>query len=365
MSTLIRQSTDQSLNFVRPVFEKFFDLQSLDDQTLCSKAGHFGGFFKGTRLFGGHTASQSVVAAKRFKNSRQPYRLDVNFFAPGTLIHDLIYQSTSTDSDSDFLSINVYQNSILLANSTIRFYNDKSVLEQPLFHQHAQFPSNILEPNAYPKVLDLIGKLHMDDWLKKFGRSFRYQGSTDENHIFTLRPVDFLHFSGLSTEEKPVQLWARLSPALLDLQIEDPEVVLILLTDVVIGTPIFLLHDQQRIRVTSSATLTHKCIFHELDFNPRDYFFLELILHQADNTALISGRIFDQRRRLILSFVQNHYYTLHKDDLPNNRSKLIVSRNFGSFGHRFICLSRSKRMNSVGRRIPTFPTITEASTPLW
>lgn len=83
MTVVARKSPDSSLNFVRPVFEKFFDLHALDSQTLCSKGGHFGGFFKGTRLFGGHTAAQSFVAAKRLRNGQQPFRIDVNFFAPG------------------------------------------------------------------------------------------------------------------------------------------------------------------------------------------------------------------------------------------------------------------------------------------
>jgi hypothetical protein len=107
----------------------------------------------------------------------------------------------------------------------------------------------------------------MDEWLEQHGRSFKYRGSTDEHHIFVMRPLDFAHFAGLSEEQKPSHVWARLSPVLLDLSVQDPEAVLILLTDAIIGTPIFVLHDQRKIRVTSSATLTHKCIFHELDFD--------------------------------------------------------------------------------------------------
>lgn len=66
---------------------------------------------------------------------------------------------------------------------------------------------------------------------------------------------------------KPVQVWARLSSAIRDLPVQDPEAILILLSDFIIGNPIFILHDQQRIKVTSSSTLNHKCIFHELDFD--------------------------------------------------------------------------------------------------
>jgi hypothetical protein len=135
MTVVVRKSAEPPVNFVRPVFEKFFDLHFLDSNLLCSRAGHFGGFFKGTRLFGGHTAAQSYIASKRFRNGRQPYRIDVNFFAPGKLLYtfaflydftnslgtldqDLIYQSTS--SDSHFLSLDIHQNSVLLANATVR-----------------------------------------------------------------------------------------------------------------------------------------------------------------------------------------------------------------------------------------------------
>lgn len=85
MTIQTRQSSndDRPLNFVRPVFKKFFDFEQSDSLTLLSKASHFGGFFKGTRLFGGHTAAQSFLAAKRLRNGKQPYRIDVNFFAPG------------------------------------------------------------------------------------------------------------------------------------------------------------------------------------------------------------------------------------------------------------------------------------------
>lgn len=117
--------------------------------------------------------------------------------------------------------------------------------------------------------MDLVNELHLNEWLIKHGSSFNYKGSTDENHIFLLRPIDYLHFAGLSDQQKPMEVWARLSPVLLDLPIQDPEAILILLTDFIIGSPIFTLYDQQRIRVTNSATLNHKIFFHELDFDVR------------------------------------------------------------------------------------------------
>lgn len=74
-----------SLNFVRPVFQKFFDFEQFDSQTVSVKGSHFAGFFKGIRLFGGNTAAHGLLAAKRFR-SGQPYRIDVNFFAPGNIV---------------------------------------------------------------------------------------------------------------------------------------------------------------------------------------------------------------------------------------------------------------------------------------
>lgn len=35
--------------------------------------------------------------------------------------------------------------------------------------------------------------------------------------------------------------------------------------------------------------------------------------------ALIQGRIFDYKRRLLMTFVQNHYYTLHKDGILQSK----------------------------------------------
>jgi hypothetical protein len=108
----------------------------------------------------------------------------------------------------------------------------------------------------------------MNDWLNKHGRiSNNYRNSTNENHIFMIRPIDYLHFSAISDQHKPLQIWARLSPAVINLSIPDPEAVLILLSDFIIEIPIFVLYHQRQIRVSNSATLTHKCIFHELDFN--------------------------------------------------------------------------------------------------
>jgi hypothetical protein len=59
----------RQFNLVRPVFQGFFDLHQQNGQTLYSTPEHFGGSFKSSRLFGGHTAAQSFVAAKRLVNS--------------------------------------------------------------------------------------------------------------------------------------------------------------------------------------------------------------------------------------------------------------------------------------------------------
>lgn len=125
--------------------------------------------------------------------------------------------------------------------------------------------------------MDLIDKLPMDEWRTKYGRSFKYHGASDETQIFVIRPIDSLHFAGLSDRDKPIQVWAQLSPVLLDCPIKDPEAILILLSDSIIGNPIYTLHDQRYIRITSSSTLHHKCIIHELDFDVSFHFLLSFI----------------------------------------------------------------------------------------
>ncbi|KAI6226796.1 hypothetical protein M3Y95_00658600 [Aphelenchoides besseyi] len=313
---------------VRPVFEKFFDLQPLNSNTVVSEPRHFGGFFKGSRLFGGHTATQSFLAAKRLRNGAQAYRIDINFFAPGNLHHDLVYQETSPATNPNYVNLDVWQNNILLSTASCRLHDslpsddlsdDSMNVVSSHSQKHFDFPHNVLEPETYTEILDLVDRLPMNKWQKEHGQSFNYRGCTPENQIFQVRPIDHMHYAGLSYETKPMLVWARLSPTLLDLPIRDPEAIPLLLSDLIIGHPIFVHFDQLQIRVTSSATLSHKVYFHEFNFDPRGYFLIELKVNRANTTALVCGRIFDEQKRLLVSIFQNHYYTLHKDDLQISR----------------------------------------------
>ncbi|KAI6210837.1 hypothetical protein M3Y96_00370300 [Aphelenchoides besseyi] len=313
-----KRTEEPQLMIVRPVFEKFFDLQPLNSNTVISKPRHFGGFFKGSRLFGGHTAAQSFLAAKRLRNDAQVYRIDINFFAPGNLHEDLVYQETSPSTNPNYVNLDVWQNNILLSTASCRLHDppssddlsaDLTNVVSYFSQKHSDFPHNVLEPETYTEILDLVDRLPMNKWQKEHGRSFDYRGCTPDNQIFQVRPIDHMHYAGLSNETKPMLVWARLSPTLLDLPIRDPEAVPLLLN------PIFVHFDQLQIRVTSSATLSHKVYFHEFNFNPRGYFLIELNVIRANTTALICGRIFDEQKRLLVSIFQNHYYTLHKDDL--------------------------------------------------
>ncbi|KAI6243647.1 hypothetical protein M3Y99_00026900 [Aphelenchoides fujianensis] len=137
MTAAATRTAEVSPMLVRPVFSKFFDLQALDASTLCSPPRHFGGFFKGSRLFGGHTAAQAFVAAKRL-NGRQPYGIVIHFYAPGVLDHDLLYRQTSPLSvASGFVHMDVVQKNVLLSTVSCRLQEPSSSDLDPLLDSSA------------------------------------------------------------------------------------------------------------------------------------------------------------------------------------------------------------------------------------
>ncbi|CAD5227908.1 unnamed protein product [Bursaphelenchus okinawaensis] len=304
----------RDIRIVRPIIREFFDFEVIQDDLLRKAPVHLGGNFQSVRLFGGQTVAQSYAAAKKIYKTKHPERLDVNFIAPGNVHRDLYYRHK--ELSGELVQINVEQDGKVIANAILRMSSTPITAKTRPFSTYV--PAEIKGPLHYKNLNAYLLNMEQNEWRRKHGFTGKLETKEDV-YLFDWRPVNIQKYLGLSGERTVTQVWARLADSVRDLPITDPLSIPILMSDWTIGHPIAIYHRQLQIEIPSSASLTHKIIFHQHNVNPYGFFFLQFDMDVAkDGTALMVGQIFDENREIVMSFFQNHYFISDANDLKTH-----------------------------------------------
>ncbi|CAD5235357.1 unnamed protein product [Bursaphelenchus xylophilus] len=298
------EEKELDIRVVRPIIENFFDFDVVQGDLLKKAPVHIGGNFQSVRLFGGQTVAQCYSAAKKIYPDKCPELLDTNFIAPGSVTKDLFYRHR--ELSHDLIQINVEQNGNVIANATIRMKPRPDPDRNPPYN--ATFPAHVKDPFNYKNVNAYLTNLPQKEWRRQSGRDERFETKEDV-YLFDWRPINIQKYLGISGEREVTYVWARLADSVRDLPIADPLAIPILMSDWIIGHPIHIYHRQLQVKLTTSASMTHKLIFHQDDVNPHGFFLMQLDMDVVkDGTGLVRGEIFDENHNIVLSFMQNHYY---------------------------------------------------------
>ncbi|KAH7719980.1 hypothetical protein AAVH_12512 [Aphelenchoides avenae] len=287
------------------VLNNVVSLEQLDANTFIAHPKHFGGAFAQTRLFGGQSVVQAYLALRKSIPCARVVKVETNFVGPGTLDKPLRYRLVHPPKHG-YCKVQSTQGERLIASCNLRYVHSFSEVLQPL---SAPFPSDIGAPESYATVEELIKKFASDVSLESIERMTR-------NLMFEIRPEDPAFFASKSDESKQVRIWSRLRPQLAGCKIDDPMVVPILLSDYIIFHPVKVAMDRLNVGhlAHTAASLNHKIWFHHYDFNPFEFLLFENDYEViATGTALMRGRIFDSRKRCVLSFEQESFFQSKAD----------------------------------------------------
>uniref|UniRef100_A0AC35GGG7 Uncharacterized protein n=1 Tax=Panagrolaimus sp. PS1159 TaxID=55785 RepID=A0AC35GGG7_9BILA len=263
-------------------------LSIVDKNVVKSFGPHSPGAFKGSRLFGGHTITQSYLAFKKLYPKTQVVKLDTIFIAPGNVIDPMEFIIDEKTLEFGFTKMTIIQNTKLIANLMIRFTRNLSpeLLIDPI---QIKFPQNIGPPESYEALNISIVK----------------------NGLFELRPV-LSHIKGEKRTESIdlTQSWCRLNSKLEIPKFDDSLAPLMLLTDYLVFRPVFnlLYHYEQTNESTFGSSLNHKILIHHSDVNQNEFFFVQLRTHIiSKQRGMIDGQIFDEKHRCILTYRQENF----------------------------------------------------------
>ncbi|KAI6191194.1 hypothetical protein M3Y97_00201400 [Aphelenchoides bicaudatus] len=267
-----------------------------------------GGAFKNTRVFGGQSVAQAYIAATYYRNDCLPIRMDMTFFGAGAVNKHIDYHAEfNKPADSMYLQIDAKQGTKLLNRTSFRLEKKKRIKEGRFTPSAPEFPKNI--PLECPVMQDAIKRIFIEDWILKFGSSYRLRNTSYDKQIFEMRLPDPYHYTGQTNEIQP----------LMKLKLADKMLVPLLISDYIVGLPSTIVLDQRRIPVKTMASMTHKVHFHSDDFDPFDDFLVVEHLENLQGMALLRGQIYTKNGLAILSYVQQSFFEI---DNQLERAKL-------------------------------------------
>uniref|UniRef100_A0A914E614 Acyl-CoA thioesterase-like C-terminal domain-containing protein n=1 Tax=Acrobeloides nanus TaxID=290746 RepID=A0A914E614_9BILA len=291
------------ISSLNDVFKNIQHVEKIDERLFRSFDPHMGGAFILTRVFGGQSVAQSYLVGRKLFPAHCINKLEITFLGPGQTNLPIDYYVEDFGSSNGILCLIAKQKEKILFKCFLTYVSSPSSVLRA-FNANMRYPEDVDPPNSYLSIETIVDMGPPDSEARE-----RFK-KVSKRLLFDLRPVDPGHFAGFSGELRPVITWCRLATSLHGVDIPEPIFIVMLISDYLVFQPAKILHDtfNRSEEYQTGSSLNHKIWIHHYDIDPYGFFLCVNDCELIDQSRpLLTGRIFDERKRCIATFIQESF----------------------------------------------------------